>query len=290
MFTDQVLIRKYGEQSPLKLLAMDGLALAPFAVAALLYAIAQSEPLDTNPKAVAWCAVASLSFVAAMLPYYKILSEEEALNITPFYRLTPVFVFIYGYVLFSEEITFVQGLGATLLILLSFLYSWHWQKSRLLWRPLFFVSLSCAAMGLNAVASRQSGLLIGPELTTVYFMVGYGGIAILIVLLSTQTRGHCIKMITLDRCRAYGWLLFNNVLFSASLLASNYAYTNAPAAGLVNAVNGGVQPFFALLFTPLVARLAPSYFKNIVWDKQQRLRLLLLAFMFGAVFLVYNGS
>jgi|SRR3989344_6066592 len=222
----------------------------------------------------------------SLLPYYKALSKDETSRIVPLFQSIPVFVLILGYIFLGEELTMKQYLGATLIILASFIISMKepgYKIFRL--RPsLWLMLLSCFLYAVGIICFK-----FGLKEIPFFQSLTYEGIGLMLCSLTILIVGKkwplFIKQSKKMKRAVYLYISINEFVYLLSRYFSWFSLTLINA-GLASILIQGIQPFITLSYGTILTLFFPKVLKESLDRKNFLAKIICSLIMFVGLYLI----
>ena len=280
-FVEQFLSRAHKGQSPLAPLTLVYLFCYPASAVCFVLSGAAPWPLHT----ILYCAAAVTAVTIGLVPYFYVIKKEDVHNVVPYLELTPVFLIVLAYLIKHQTMTDIQMVGAVLIVISSFLFSWNFCEGR--FKLPIFLLLSfeafCFAIFQYCNAEAQSSSSALSTASCFYCIEALLGSLILLVVKPVRTG--LLAAFVATRGRVAVMALLATVLETTALVSILLAFQLAPSYGHVAALSG-LQSVFCFLIALLLGRFIPQHFSRIVFDHEQKLKLLLIVTIFTGVYLL----
>ncbi len=280
-FLQQFVSRAHAGQSTMAPVALLYVLDPPFAFIA--YYIAGGP--TWTPEMVPYCVAAVLICFLGFIPYMYSVRLESAHNVAPYLELTPVFVILLAIFFKHQHMSTLQGLAAFMIVASSFLFSWNFRAGR--FKPLVFglmlISAFCFALFQywNAEAEVRSNLWI----TVTLYYVGDFLIGMMLLFSSRQLQRDIITTCISTKGQSVLIGLLLNIIDFAAFASILAAYAHAPTYGQVAALSG-LQSIFCFILAIPMGWLLPRYFSAVVFDREQYLKLFLIAIIIAGVYIL----
>ena len=211
-------------------------------------------------KSIVFIAINGAVLIAAFIPYFYALENEEASLVTPLYQLIPVFGCLLGLAFLGEQLTGPQIVGSLLIITGSVAVSLDLALGmKLKLRPLLLMSLSSFMIAVNSLIFKIVALKETFWGSVFWEYVG-GAIFVLIVFCCVPLyRRQFLIMIGKNKV-IIGFTLASEFLNIVAKLFVNFATLLGPLA-LVWVING-FQPFFVLIYGVILTLVIPGIYRE----------------------------
>ncbi len=206
--------------------------------------------------------------------YFYALAEDETSLVAPFFELTPVFGFIFGFFVLGEVLHKSQILAGLLIIAGATILSLDFSGPRLkVKRKLaYLMTASSFLYALTGVIFKFFALTEGFTTSLFWGLIGQGILGFLLYALVSSYRTSFHSVIKENSGAILGLNLLNGLLVLLGDIIFYFALLLAPAA-IVLAVNG-TQPLFVFLFGVILTLFFPSFGKESL-DKKALVQKLL---------------
>jgi len=231
-------------------------------------------------------------FLGATWLYLHALIAEEASNVVPFWQTSPIFGFIFAYLIIGETLTSLQGAAALFIILGGALLSLEWDddgKIRIKWKLVITMLASSLLFGLNDVLVKEVAIEAGYAVSIFWTYAGYAALGMLVYLASKKYRDEFHELFKYEGPTVMGLNISGELLAIAGDSAIRFATLLAPVA-LVAAVSDGFQPLLVLILGVVLTSLIPGITFETINKRELSKKLGAIALMgVGAVFLYFVG-
>lgn len=275
---DQVVARAFKAENVKASMVVTACMALPFG----LLALALCDRLQWNAQILLWVGGAFLAYMISLVAYFYCLKREEAYNIVPLMEMTPVFLIVISLLLNGETLSKLQFAGAATIIVCGFLFSWDFKQSRIKTHILWPIMWSCLVFAFYQYCVRMAsdhaevwnivGILLMME-----SLAGFAGLALL-----PRVRRAIVDEVSRKDSKTLYVVLGSNVMSFLALAALTTAFVQAPTTGHVAALSGA-QPFFSYLLAFVLARAWPRHYKNVTFDLEMKVKLLLLIVLFVGI-------
>jgi uncharacterized membrane protein len=280
---DQYITRYFGNKSIVAPLLVEYFAVVPITI---VMGFLIDRPLALTTSSLFWLGLGAVTNIIALVPYFLAIKQDEMHNIAPFFELTPVFVTIFAYLLLGDTIAPLQMVGAALIIGCSALLAWDFKRGRI--RKLTLTLLVAAALlwasgqlSLRFVAPHESAWRI-----LFYFCLIHSVLTPFIWLFTPKATQRLVKDVLRQ---TNGKILLPAFAEELCLVIAEVfiitAYAQAPGAGYVAALSG-LQSVFILLTTLALGLLGVHHFERLVWDREMKIKCVLLAGIVAGTYLL----
>jgi uncharacterized membrane protein len=156
---DKILLEKYFKEGGVGTLILASSLLSIIAVP--LFYLGDPTVLDVDRKSVLILASLSLLDIILLWFYLLALKDDESSVVIVFYQLVPVLGVVFGYLILSEEITRMQGIAMTMVILGTTIISVEIDSDNNIkprWKTVVFMSIACTCWAIELVIFKHVAL------------------------------------------------------------------------------------------------------------------------------------
>jgi drug/metabolite transporter (DMT)-like permease len=278
---DQLIARAHPRPEAVSALTLAFCAQAPFG----LLALGLGGGWPPGKEFLGWVILGAAADIAGFLPYYQSMREEEARDVTPFLELTAVFLTALAFFLRGEALSHIQLGGAALVILCGFLFSWDFKKSRVKGRVLALMTTASFFFAVTQLAVRMVSEGVDPWSVAGAFMLGQSAAGLLVFALHRGARESVCEALKVSRGRTFLLALGEGGFSMLGLFCLTQAFMLAPSTGQVAGLSG-TQPFLSFFVSGLLALIFPRHFRKVVFDRETRAKLCLLAGILAGVWML----
>jgi hypothetical protein len=189
--------------------------------------------------------LSGIASMGAMVFYLNALRAEDVTVVAPLFQITPIFVFVLGYIALGETISLIQSFGAAFIMLGAGILSWAGRRSAFKFRLVALMVLCTATLAAATVLFKIFAVRAGYWSTTFWTYAGeavFGFCVVLVPAYRRQLHGlfraHSVALLALNGT--------NELINLAGALGTRYALLLAPM-GLVQAI-GSTTSLFVFLF------------------------------------------
>jgi len=200
--------------------------------------------------------------VAAFIPYFYALNEEDASAVVPLYQTIPIFSFTLGFILLGESIGLLQIVAGILIILGSVLISVDLSKSGFHFkkRSMFLMLLSSFMISLHYLVFKYVALEESFWRTVFWEYLGAVLVALFLLVFLRRYRTQFIDLMRNNSLGVISINVLNEIINIGAKLFANYASLIIPIV-VVNLANG-LQPLFVFGIGALLTIFLPSISKE----------------------------
>jgi uncharacterized membrane protein len=210
----------------------------------------------------AWkCLVITASgfiFMAALLPYFRALQDEEASVVAPFFQIAPVFGYVLGYLVLGERLTAVQTAGGALVVGGTLLLSHRGGKAHRGFKTrLVLLMVGCAFL-LSLASLVFKFFAISVDFWSAMFWTFVGQAAFgMVILCVAPYRQQLAGLLRANPGALVSINAMNELVNLGGSLGTRYALVLAPLS-LVQAVTS-TTTLFVFAFGIALSLLFPSF-------------------------------
>ena len=232
--------------------------------------------------------VAAIVYIIAVVFYFKAMEENDTSIVVVMFQMIPVFSYTMALILFKENLTIKQIIGAFIILLSTILISINFgeknNKKRL--KAFAFMTLSSLLCAVYCILFD-----IGIRNSSYYSCVFWYQIGLLLIgIIFLCIKGFRVPFIKAVKNNGKRYLFLNITNETINLVANalfNFANLTAPVA-LLNVLNG-FQGAFAFILGVLGTIFIPKYIKEDLSKKVviQKVICIILSII-GLIVLVYE--
>ena len=232
--------------------------------------------------------VAAIVYIIAVVFYFKAMEENDTSIVVVMFQMIPVFSYTMALILFKENLTIKQIIGAFIILLSTILISINFgeknNKKRL--KAFAFMTLSSFLCAVYCILFD-----IGIRNSSYYSCVFWYQIGLLLIgIIFLCIKGFRVPFIKAVKNNGKRYLFLNITNETINLVANalfNFANLTAPVA-LLNVLNG-FQGAFAFILGVLGTIFIPKYIKEDLSKKVviQKVACIILSII-GLIVLVYE--
>jgi drug/metabolite transporter (DMT)-like permease len=229
--------------------------------------------------------------IVCLILYFKALRDDDASTVVPFYQMTPVFGFIFGYFILGEVLNFRQIIACLLIIIGAIVLSLDLTgpKINMKKRVVALMFTSSLLYGIGGVIFKLIATEQGFWVSAFWDFTGNLFIGILLFTFAASYRKEFLWVMRSNSLSVLSILSFNEFIFIIAEGASLYALMLAPVA-LVMTVNG-FQPLFVFIFGIILTLFFPklleeSLSRNILVQKISAIGIITV----GTIILALSGA
>jgi drug/metabolite transporter (DMT)-like permease len=280
---DQIVIRKYYPNRPVFLMAINCLLqFIPF----IVFALYKTEIFNVPFTIILILMATSVLNAGSFIAYYKAIEKDEASNAIPLFQLQPIIIFIGAYYLFGETITWLQGIGAMLIIFSSISILIDFKTKSINWSTPYLMGICALTLSLTTIIDRYLLKEYEWDIAFTWKCLGYFVFSILIFVsrpkLFSEALQHFKKPIT------HGLHYIFSVEIIATIANAFFLISLAttPSAGLTQTLTG-FMPFFVLVMSYLAYKAHPEHFEKPKQGFHLGFHLICLLIMLIGLYLIY---
>jgi uncharacterized membrane protein len=279
---DHYLARAFGKLSVLGVIIAENIIFFP--VILLIALLAGVHP-TLNMNSLLWLSLGVVANMASWFPYFIALRHDQVQNVVPLYELTPVLVTLLAWVLFRDEPTGTQLLGALLVVGGGFAFSWDFRFGHIRLKTLLLMSAAAFLCALYQLTLRFGTHHESPWDIALFLFLGFYIGSLILFAALPYARQSFLQGVRRSKGKvlaiafAEGAVAF---LANACIIA---AFAKAPKASQVAAL-AGTQPFFVLLISIPLGFWLPRYFTRLEWNREIKIKCLLLLAIAGGIILL----
>jgi drug/metabolite transporter (DMT)-like permease len=209
--------------------------------------------------------------VLAALCYLHALEMDEASFVTPFYQTGSIFAYVLGYFVLDETITFVQGLGALVIILGAIALSVQFGRRGIRFKRNVVALMLAASVfsAVNGVIFKRIAVEAGFWASLFWAFVGQMTAGLVLLAYLPDYRRDFVSLFKQQKIAGIALIALSRTLFSVSEGVTLYATLLAPVA-LVLVVNS-FQPLFVFTLGIVLTLLLPRVAKESL-DRKKMLQ------------------
>lgn len=231
-------------------------------------------------------------YLGALWLYLHALIDEEASNVVPFWQTSPIFGFVFAYIILGETLSILEGFAALFIILGGALLSLEWDdrgKISIKWKLAGTMLLSSLFFGLNDVLFKNVAFDASFAVSIFWTYVGFGLMGLFIYCINSRYRHEFHDLFKHEGPTVMGLNISGELLAIAGDTMIRFATLLAPVA-LVAAVSDGSQPLMVLTLGIVLTWLIPGIIFETINKKEMTKKLGAIALMaVGAAFLYFAG-
>jgi drug/metabolite transporter (DMT)-like permease len=275
---DQFIAREAFKRSAFSFLVISGLATVPLVIVlAMMFPVVLQIP----PFTILILLLAGLIGFAGAWPYIIALTEDDASTAIPVLQTVPVFVYVLGYLLLGETLTWLQMLGGALVVAGAVAFVWNPQTRKIHTRTLLLMLASSLIWAGYAVWIRYWALELPWIAVTFWNFAAWSLLGIVGILLSKPIMGDFKGLFRRNVLHIFLPLIVAQQIFACTAdMLQTHAMSLAPTGVQVVLFNG-IQPVVIMLLCGLFYYWKPEIYQRLQWNRRLALR-----FAFVAVSLV----
>lgn len=270
---DQYVSRYFGKDGLFSIAILDNLTAA--LSLPVLFVLAGPQGLHLAPSALLLTVGASFLGMTALFPYMRALNLDDAHSVVPLFELTPVFVMILAFFVLGESMTPRQSFGAFMIIASGFAFTWDFNHGHLKKKTLLLMGTAAMIYAVCQLAMRHVTQTEQAYGVAFYFTAGTAFTGVVIAGWRRSCAQRVVTAIRESGGKVFGLTVVNEVCSRLAFLSLLAAYARAPTAGHVAAFSG-VQPVFVFILALLLSHVKPAHYKKLVWDRDMKMKMLLL--------------
>jgi len=280
--TDQVLTRMHVQSRVFSVLVLNLCTYLPFGAVAYFL----SAGIQWDMQTMLWCVGGQWIALVAVAPYYHCVQHEQSYNIIPYFEFTPVFLMLMAAAFLGETLAPLQILGAAIVILCGFAFSWDFAHGRIKRNILAWMCLSSLCYAFFQMCLKKAGTVEDAFAVAFYITVSEGVTGFIALFFLPRVRQSIMATMRASKGRSLHLSMLTSGLAFMGLVSITYAFQQAPTAGHVAALSG-TQPFFAFALAVMLGRLLPGHFETIRLSRETKLKFFLIAGIFAGVYLLH---
>jgi drug/metabolite transporter (DMT)-like permease len=276
---DQYMVRFSGHQSMIALFITQHLFVLPFIIGLGIYI---GWPIPIHLASLVWIGVGVAAYLGALYPYFTALKKDDAHHAIPFMELIPIFLTIMSYLVFGDKLVGNQLIGAAIVIVSGFLFSWNFKTRKIRLRAVLLMAAAAFGYAVYQLSLRY-GAAAEPVWSVAFFVYcGFFLSGMTMFIAASRPRRLFFQSIRASHGKIAAVAITQNLADMAASISLVTAFAKAPGAGYVAALNG-TQPIWVLLISTVVGLFLPKYFPRLVWDREMKIKCLLLLIMAGGI-------
>ena len=280
---DQIVIRKYYPSRPVFLMSINCLLqIIPFIVLALY----KPEIFNVPFTIILILMATSIANAGSFIAYYKAIEKDEASNAIPLFQLQPIIIFIGAYFVFGETITFLQGIGAALIIGSSISILIDFKTKSFNWSTLYLMGICALTLSLTTILDRYLLKEYEWDIAFAWKTLGYALFAALIFISRPDLFLEAIQRFKKPVTNGLHYIFSIEVIATLANAFFLISLAKTPSAGLTQTLTG-FMPFFVLVMSYLAYKTHPDYFEKPKQGFHLGFHLICLTIMFIGLFLIY---
>ena len=222
--------------------------------------------------------------IAAMIPYFYALAQEETSMVVPLYQTVPIFSFILGFFILGETISPVQISAGLLIIIGAVFISLDLENVKIKKRTLLLMLSSSFMVAVYVLVFKVVAVKENFWGSVFYEEIGVMLAGLFLFAFMKNYRNQFIIILKKNRVSVISINGFNELVNIGAKLLVNYASLLAPIA-LITVANG-LQPFFVFLYGIVLTLLFPSFAKETLEKKYIAQKLSAIAVMLLGTYLL----
>jgi len=243
-----------------------------------LHPEARAVPFGDALKMAAMGAVLMTSFISL---YIFSMQRSGATIVIPVMQTIPAFVFLGGYLFLGETVSGLK-LGACAAIMLAAIaITWNFKARGFNAVSLGLIITASIIIAAYILFTRYFTGAYDPYTILAHVWGGFGGVCLVMLLAVRKWLPDLRRMVVETPKVLMGCLAAQAVFQTLGELTQVHALKIAPAAGLVQTING-MQPAYILVFFMIAGHLAPKAYQKMPFDR-------VLAWKFGCIIILFAG-
>lgn len=252
---DKYLVEKYFKKSNVAVLliftALIGMLMLPF------IAILVPEAVSVAPSSALLMALSGILYMGAMLFYLWALQSEDAASVAPFYQAAPLFGYVLAYLVLGEELSAVQMVGGSLIIVGTLLVSLQSQAQKTAFKiHLAALMLTCALVLAASSLIFKLFALRAEFWPTTFWMYAGETVFGVVLFVIPSVRKQFIKLLQFSPGAVLSVNAANELINLGGSLGTRYALLLAPLS-LVQAI-GSTTTIFVFAFGIVLSIIFPT--------------------------------
>jgi drug/metabolite transporter (DMT)-like permease len=266
---DQYIAREAFQRSAFSFLIISGLVTIPLAIA---LGVLNPHVLQIPwPTILILIAGGVIGFAGAW-PYIIALTEDDASNAIPVLQTVPVFVYLLGFLLLGETLTWVQMLGAALVVSGAVAFVWNPHTRKIHTRTLFLMLASSLIWAGYAVWIRYWAQELPWITVTFWNYAAWCLLGLVGVVLSRPIMGDFKALFKPAVRHIFLPILFAQQFFACTAdMLQTRALSLAPTGVQVILFNG-IQPVVIMLLCGLFYYWRPDIYQRVQWNRRLAIR------------------
>ncbi len=195
-----------------------------------------------------------------VIAYLHAIGRGELTKTVPILQTIPVFGFIFAFFLLGETVSIIQFLGATVLIIGSFVLSYNFKDGSISWSTLSLMLIAAAIVALQEVVFKFVALDDGFATSAFWQGIGLGLSGIVLYLTVPTYRQQFDNFLAERNKHIWGVSAVNEIFDNAATLVFSYAVILGPVL-LVQSVNA-YQPFVLFVVSYVIAIFFGNYLRE----------------------------
>ncbi len=242
-----------------------------------------------SPAVIAASFASGITYVFALLLFYKLLRREEASQIVPLTGgMTPIFVLILASFFLGELLTLNQIIGFVLVVLGGFIvaHDQPWQKRTWRMEVKIFWGAALAAVLFGASQVLMKFVFDNGPFLNGFIWRGFGAVVgAALLLLPARPRQRIIGSLHHPSIKTDSIFVVGQIAALASFVLVNYAFSLGPVS-LVNALSG-VQYAFLFGFIVFLSKRHPAILEEPLQPAVVRQKIWSIVLITAGVFALF---
>jgi drug/metabolite transporter (DMT)-like permease len=272
---DQYVSRYFGEDGIFSVVIIDNMT-AMISLPVLF--VLAGHGLALAPAALLLTVAGAVLSMVAIFPYMRAMQIDDAHNVAPLFELTPVFVMILAWALLGETMSLRQSAGALMIIASGFSFTWDFNHNHLKKKTLALMAAASLMYAVCQLTMRHVTQSEDPYGVAFYFTAGTVATGIVLALRRRQCAAAVVAAIRQSRGKILALTALDEAFSRLAFIGLLWAYAKAPTAGHVAAFSG-TQPVFVFMLALVLGHVRPLHYKKLVWDRDMKVKMLLLPVM-----------
>ncbi|MFT5179501.1 MAG: drug/metabolite transporter (DMT)-like permease [Candidatus Paceibacteria bacterium] len=225
-------------------------------------------------------------FVLSLLPYLKSLEKNEVSTVAPLIQMTPFFGLILAFIVLGEVLSVQQVIAGLLIVTGAFLISLNTKTFKLNKELLILMAVSSFLLALNDLLFKFVAIEIDFWTTVFWNYIGFLLVGLTLFLFKDSYRRDFMSVLKSNSTKAISINTLNEAIAMVSMITFGFATLLAPLA-MVQTVSG-LQPFFTLFISFVLATILPNIFKEKLDIKSFLQKLISVIIILIGVLLLFN--
>jgi len=276
---DKIVISKGYIKNPLVYIVLNGLMNV---LIVFLFPFVEFELLSFTDILIVML-IAGVLFVISVVLYYKAVEHDEISRIIMIYQLSPVFTFIFSYIILGERLGKSQIIGFLFLLAAGLIVSYKKVGKSIKISKAFYYILASAFLGsVGAVSVKY--IYNVTNFWNAFLWLRISGFTALGVLAAASVRNEFVGTFKNMNPKIRYLLGFKMVIDFSAFAFIGYAIYKGPLS-LVSALSGSVHPLFVFALALIATLYIPHLLKEEINKKSILSKLLALALIIiGIIF------
>lgn len=255
---DKYLISKYcTDKSIGMLVTYSGLVGIPISIIIFIF---NKNVLSVDFQSIVAMLLTGSIYMCAIIAYFIALKKDDASTVAPLFQMTSIFSLISGYLIFNEQLTQNQIIGAFIILIASIGLSIEANEMKTFSFKKGIFLLMMGSSILLTVSSSIFKIYTRDDQfweNSFWVYIGYAIYVVLLILINNRLRNEFASNFKMNSPFIISINLFNELIALIGNLIFNFTLLIAPI-GLVYFVSEGTQPFFVFMYGVILTKFFPK--------------------------------